>query len=81
MKLLPTPHQRITMRVTLNLNWYTLQVTKFDGAGPGGQFTFKYGRYPRTNPNCSNPTPVANSATQTQRQQQKVSTPVQLISP
>lgn len=62
--------------------WYTLQVTKFDGGGPGGQFALKYGRYPLTNPNCSNPTIPAASA---QRVQTKPALepqpPVLLISP
>lgn len=61
---------------------YTLQVTKFDAGGPGGQFALKYGRYPLSNPNCSNPTPVGVSA---QRQLPKPALepqqPVQLISP
>lgn len=67
---------------TIVRGWYALQVTKFDGGGPGGQFTFKYGRYPLTNPNCSNPTIPAASA---QRLQAKPGLepqpPVQLISP
>lgn len=46
---------RIVANTTVK-GWYTLQVTKFDGGGPGGQFTFKYGRYPLSNPNCSSPT-------------------------
>ena len=69
---------RIVANTTVK-GWYTLQVTKYDGAGPGGQFTFKYGRYPLSNPNCSNPTPVTASA---QRQLPKPPPePVQLISP
>lgn len=48
--------------------WYTLQVTRYDGRGPGGQFTFKYGRYPLSNPNCSNPTTTLNFVEQNSTQ-------------
>lgn len=57
---------RIVARTTVK-GWYTLQLTKFDGGGPGGQITFKYGRYPLSNQNCSNPTTALSAAQPAQR--------------
>lgn len=64
---------RIVARTTVK-GWYTLQLTKFDGGGPGGQITFKYGRYPSSNTNCSNPTSPTTAA---RAAQIKVVEPVQ----
>ena len=42
--------------------WFVLQVARYNGTGPGANFTAAYGRYNVGNPNCATPTvPVATS--------------------
>ena len=50
---------QIVAQTTLK-GWYTLQISRYDGGGPGSNFTFKYGRYPLSNRNCSSPTTRMN---------------------
>ena len=50
---------RIVAQTTVK-GWYTLQISRYDGKGPGSNFTLKYGRYPLSNTNCSSPTTRMN---------------------
>ncbi|MBY6240268.1 hypothetical protein [Methylosinus sp. Sm6] len=50
------PLLKVVTTVATGIGWHVLQISRFDGKGPGANFKFYYGRYPAGNPNCASPT-------------------------